>query len=277
MFDYFLHVELIVRKSDDEAFRTNVAQFLNTDGGFARLVPGFKSTLVLALRTLRPFDYDGFERYQSDAVEPRDKWWDYPRRNPGGDTAKTATAVSAPAKEPAYRYIHLWRVPDLADLDLVRVMKLCADDALYIAVDKLVAREVQDFVARVRWAGGLPDPTDARRYVRVVRQFRSEDVGTYLFQSGALLPVLEAKGWHSLGAFQTVTGLLNTVIEFWQPRDGDHTAQSMTQSLKTVESTLQRSLVSSYESLAVADVRDSFVAYLERSTNGTWTKRVVST
>jgi hypothetical protein len=255
MIEYYLHVDLIVPASKAREYETLTEKFLKW-GGFRRLEPSFDNELVLALKTPEAFKYAGHEPYQSaqGQYEQRD-------RRPSLD-------------EPVFRYVNLWRVRDLADLDLAQVMTRCADDDLYTDIDALVAREVQNYVVRTRWLEQPSAvPTDATHYVRVIRQFDSKDLGAYLFKAGALLPFLARHDWYASGHFQNITGRLNTVIEFWRTKNNNHERRTMDSVLADIEGTagpapsIQTMLIAPFRELPQTEVRESLVAVPYPCTN----------
>jgi hypothetical protein len=210
MTDYFLHVDLIVRVSDASAFEDNTGKFLRLHG-FQRFDPTFAYKLIIALRSEQAFAYTGYNSYESD-----------------NECTKSEGRVKD--QEDVFRYVHLWKVPNDADLDLASVMTRSADDALYRAIDSLVVNENQAFVAQGPGTLGAPSNSRGTRFIRTTRQFTSADLTPYLFALGTVAPILSAQqdrsradgrpDWHSLGAFQNVTGSLNTVTEFWQTHGG---------------------------------------------------------
>jgi hypothetical protein len=75
-----------------------------------------------------------------------------------------------------------------------------------------------------------------------------------------LLPILEENGWHSLGHFQNITGVLNGVTEFWQPPQEGADGKSMKDALSGVKNErLKALLVNPYWNLPVVDVRESLI------------------
>jgi hypothetical protein len=250
MMNYFLQVELIVDVKNATAFEENVKKFLDR-GAFRFFGDEFGIDLAMALKTPAAFQYSGYERYQSvkGQFEAQD------RRHP----------------LEAFRYIHLWQLNALSELDIARVMSRCADDLLYTKIDELVARESQELVSRVQWLAGVPDMTTGKRFIRVMRQFISRDLGTYLFKVGALFPLLEQKGFLTLGHFQNVTGPLNTVTEFWQTAHDDHKLESMNAALSSTDAAFKKYLVDGLDQLFQAEIRESFsrAPYFTPAASGT--------
>jgi len=207
----FLQVELIVHQDDQPEFERRVKEFLDNDG-FDRFDEDSNKHLVLALRTPEPIVYSGYLRRQSSVLQRKDEF--------------VTRGKQVPDSEPCFfRYVHLWRLGQITDLDLARLMRLSADDKEYRAIDNLVVRETQDVVFRVPWLSDLPEISGEGRLnlVRITRQLSPRELGTYLFSLGALIPTLERDGYHTMGLFQNITGLLNTVTEYWKTDDSDLT------------------------------------------------------
>ncbi|MEI9938404.1 MAG: hypothetical protein WDO69_14375 [Pseudomonadota bacterium] len=204
----FLQVELIVHKDDQAKFEHLVKLFL-ANNGFDRFDKDSSKHLVLALRTPDPVAYGGYRQRQSkELCAVRDEF------------VTLRNGEQIPADENSfYRYVHLWRLGQVSDLDLARLMQLSADDSQYRAIDDLVIRETQDVVFRVPWiVSQLPAlaATGPIRVARITRQLATRELGTYLFGLGALVPKLETQGFETMGCFQNITGLLNTVTEYWK-------------------------------------------------------------
>jgi hypothetical protein len=223
MTEYFLQVDLIVHKDDHKDFEAKVQTFMDK-GGFGQIDLLFKKELVFALRTRAAIAYGGYNHYQS-YVPPDDvREGPAPRRFRRDDrlSGRSASLVkqSTPAEDlqDHFRYVNVWRIDDLKELDLARLMTLCSDDQPYRKINELVVREVQNFVLRVPWLTSLPELAASKRMnvVRVTRQLTTRELGTYLFSLGALLPTFDSLGFRTLGYFQNVTGPLNTVTEFWE-------------------------------------------------------------
>ncbi len=251
MAEYFLHVELIVPETNVEAFETRLKEFLARDvpraqkegekgiTPFKFFDPTFDIELVMALKTADAFKFSGYESYQS--VKGQFQMFD--RRK---------------GLERAYRYVHLWRLNSLSELDIARIMTRSADDVLYAEIDAQVLRETQNLVLRVQWLDGQPTMDGIKgRFVRVVRHFRSRDLGTYLFKVGALFPLLAQKNYRTLGHFQNVTSELNTVTEFWQTPD-DEKLETMLQVFNNVSPQFKQQIVDDFQKLCQAEVRESF-------------------
>jgi hypothetical protein len=248
---YFLHVDLVVPESRTKHFEKRTREFLDR-GGFQYLVPSVRYHLVLALKSTEPFAYTAQGRFG-------------PRSRIARTKSRSVENVCFDARvkdgEPVFRYVHLWHAPDLRDLDLARLMESAADDGLYREIDAYVVQETQNFVRRVRWLSGLPRFTlHTNRFTRVIKTFASKDLAVYLFKIGALFPQLDQNGWRQLGQFQSVTGSLNSVIEFWQT--GDKTSvQAMVDACDSLHGNLKRKLLdggAGVVHLPVAEVREAF-------------------
>jgi len=217
----FLQVELILHEDDQEEFERLVKEFLE-DRGFDRFDKASSKSLILALRTPAPIAYSGYRRRQSSVVGVRDEFV----------TLRNGKEIAADAKV-FYRYVHLWRLGQVSDLDLARLMQLSADDKQYREIDNLVIRETQEVVFRVPWLSAVRDAgadiaelpdltvTEPLRVARVTRQLATRELGAYLFGLGALVPTLESEGFETMGCFQNITGLLNTVTEYWKTEKDD--------------------------------------------------------
>lgn len=238
MAEYFLHVELIVEVGNYNKFEQKMHEFLTRGerGGFKEIDPTIGIDLVLAVRTPASFVYTGYTRYQSatDKFEARDD-----RGN-----------------AQVYRYIHLWRLQSDKEFDIAQAMARSADDELYGEIDALVLRETQNLVLRVQWLAGQPAMGDGRHFTRVVREFTTKNLGTYLFKVGALFPILESRGYKTLGTFQNVTGALGVVVEFWQSANDD--LKGAARALEDAPAGFKEKLVEPTVKLAEAEVRESF-------------------
>ena len=201
--EYYLHVDITVPEAKRKEFEDLSAIFLKPQFPFEKFSPKANYALEVALCS-EPFAHspgltkvagnDGEFRNTENAQ--RDVFWD--------------------KKEPLVvrKYVHLWSVPDIEDLDLARRMRAVADDPLYMSINSLVFREVQTFVRRVRLSAPL-DTETGEKFIRVTRRFLSKDIATYLFNAGVLEPTLNKAGWRLQGQYQNVTGALNLVTEFW--------------------------------------------------------------
>ena len=216
--DQYLQVDLLVPTNQAGKFEALSTEFHRGDaehhrGGFARILgddsqpPRYQ--LLLALRSTATFLYVDNERASGtgDKVSPFDKAF---YRN---STIQAGT--------PVYRYVHLWKIRDDQDLNLAPLMRACGEDSLYLAIDALVLQETQNFISRVRTPGGVAPFTEASRFVRTTRTLAHKDLGTYIFSEPMLYPPLEQAGWHNLGQYQTFSGPLNIVTEFWQTTSPD--------------------------------------------------------
>jgi hypothetical protein len=249
MAEYFLQVELIVPAANADTFEKKVGELLDRAKaeGFERAKPfkffdsSFDIELVMALKTAAAFKFSGYESYQS--VKGQFEMFD---RRKG-------------MMESVYRYVHLWRLNDLSELDIARVMTRSADDVLYAEIDAQVLRETQNLVLRVQWLNGQPTMDVGKgRFVRVVRHFKSKDLGTYLFKVGALFPLLAQNNYRTLGHFQNVTSELDTVTEFWQTPEDEKLA-TMLHVFDNVSPGFREQIVNDFEKLCQAEVRESFV------------------
>jgi hypothetical protein len=193
--DYFLHVELLVTEDKAPEFEAQVREFIER-GAFRRFDPTADLRIVGGLRTPKPFEY---------RPEPS-----------GGEEGQVLTRDPLGGQR-VYRYVNLWTVQSLAGLDLAPIMNASADDDLYIAIDKLVASEVQEFVVRMKWPGDEPVKRLDGSFVRVTRHFyNSRDLNVYTYDVPVIRPLQEKNGIRNIGYFQTATGRLETVTEFWQ-------------------------------------------------------------
>jgi len=248
MAEYFLHVELIVPQANVATFEAKVKEFLDRGktAGFERskpfkfFDPSFDIELVMALKTPDAFQFSGYESFQS--VKGQFEMFDHRK-----------------GMESVFRYVHLWRLNSLSQLDIARVMTRSADDVLYAEIDSQVVRETQNLVLRVQFLSGQPTMDAGKgRFVRAVRHFRSSDLGKYLFKVGMLFPLLAKKHYRTLGHFQNVTSELNTVTEFWQVPD-DEKLGTMLQVFNDVAPKFKEQVVSDYLNLVQAEVRELYV------------------
>jgi hypothetical protein len=226
--EYSLHVELVVPTTFVEEFEDRVVEFLNEDG-FNRIVNTGDDRsmakmdtkrLVLALKSKNPF---------------------VPK--PGQQPTVEAFLSRVDRNEKFIRYVHVWSIEDIRELDLVRLMRLCAADDLYRKIDALVVDESQEFIVKINTP---VVPGRSNTYVRSVQRFRSFDVGGYLFSVGALRNVLSDQGVYHVGQYQAVTGKLNAVFDFWNLTGaaGRATSPDVIGALKAVG--LNPTLVSKY-------------------------------
>jgi hypothetical protein len=195
--EYMLHADQVVAAGKADQYEGLVGEFLG-DRGFQRLAEEFNFELVLGLRTQEPFDFGGND------LAPPAKGWRFRTENRLREDKR------------AHRYFNVFRLPDLQDLDLARLMLCCADDPLYNQINGLVSQEFQFVRTRVKFAQATPAPAAGKQYYRVERRFALKNLGAYLFGIGACFPALEEVGWKNLGIHQTVTGELNTLVEFWE-------------------------------------------------------------
>jgi hypothetical protein len=192
-----LHVELLVPEGNADDFEKKVRDFVDR-GAFKRFVPTADLSLALALRTPNSFVY-----------------------RPQPDTAEGDPQVLE--KDPlrgqrVYRYVNLWKVLSLEGLDLAPIMTASGDDDLYIAIDSLVAFEKQEFVVRMKWPlDGANMKFDGKNFLRVARHFyTSKQMALYAYDLPVVRRLQEKTGIRNFGYFQTATGTLETITEFWQ-------------------------------------------------------------
>lgn len=246
MIDYYLHVDLIVPTNEEQEFERLMGTFM-ANGAFASVDPTFADyRLVFALKSEDAFEYAVAGRFGPKQVDEKTY----------SATANAHRASQFSSKQEVRRYVHLWEIPDLEGLDLAARMIACSENALYMQIHDCVVSEVQNFVRRVDWSGGLPSPDSSMdRFVRVVRQFTINDIGPYLFNIGILFPILQRNGWRQLGQFQNVTGALNLVTEFWQTQ-GDGTLASMLKGAQGSPSTALEVV----KTLPASEIRETFKA-----------------
>jgi hypothetical protein len=205
--DQILQVDLLVPAGQSALFEDRSAKFHN-EGGFARVLGELgkppRYEFLLALRSTTTFPYLNIVRPSGQ----REQGSQYERDFYRDSTLQNVTRV--------HRYVHMWKIKNDEDLNLAPVMRLCGDDPDYLAIDELVLEETQNFISRVRTPGGVAPFTDARRFVRTTRKLTHERVGEYVFTEPMLYPSLEVAGWRHLGQYQTFSGILNVVTEFWQ-------------------------------------------------------------
>ena len=219
-------------------------------GGFCRIDPAVdRKTLVLAIRTAEPFSYRSSQMARGRQIS---------RDNRFGGLA---------TNEGLHRYVHMWKTPNLTNLDLARIMRLSGDDKAYMELDGLVLDEIQDFVVRVGFDEGrgllAPEP-DSAFIVRAKRRFMSADLGRYLFKIGMLFPALKARDIQSFGLYQNATGPLNTVSEFWIAKDPNPDAGHLAKAVLDAVGggPFYEELVQFYTNSPKRDQRETFVSYL---------------
>lgn len=208
--DYALLVNMYVAEANIEEFERRMKRFLMPDGkfeAFSRLDPTFNYKLLLGLKgsALQPLsDLIEAKPFGKGLAEARDFLTTNPvnKNRRAGSTAKIA------------HYVHLWSIPDLEDLNLGTRMRACAEDPLYMELDEAVLSEDQEFIRRVQLGNAPRIPDTKKTVVIATRQFDFSNLGPYLLQLRGFLPQLE--GWKQLFQFQTVTGQLNRVNEFWE-------------------------------------------------------------
>jgi hypothetical protein len=248
--DYHLMVDLVVRASDSPEFEKRVREFLLA-GGFCRIDPAVdRKTLVLAIRTVEPFTYKSSQTTGGTLVSRDDRF-----------------AAKSEKEKLLHRYVHIWKTPNLTNLDLARIMRLSGDDKAYMDIDALVLDEIQDFVVRVGFEEGrgllAPEP-DGQYVVRAKRRFASADLGPYLFKIGIFFPALKQQNIQSLGLYQNATGPLNTVSEFWLTNDSNPTADRLAGAAleKLGDGKLFADLAKFYTTKQKRDQRETFRSYL---------------
>jgi hypothetical protein len=232
MTDYRLHVDMLVPagpKGELAAeFEKTMGIFLRS-GAFRAFNDDFDAELALALKRPDAFRYKPLNLSTVNAnkrmaespehrflsAEPlfyRAPWRDDRREQP-------ASGARSPL---VYHYVHLWTVPDLEDLHLAKRMLYCSENDLYMKLDGFVMLETQQLVRRVRWQEEPEELATSRKdaqkklVVRATRQLEYQRLGAYLFSLQSLVPLLKERNWRQLGQFQSITGSLNTVTEFWE-------------------------------------------------------------
>lgn len=196
--EYFLHVELLVTEDNSAKFESLVHDFVR-QGSFKRFTPTADLRLALGLRTAKPFVYTS---------------------NPGSGMGKDQFVDSDPLRgQSVVKYVNLWQVQSLEGLDLAPIMTASADDSLYIAIDSRVASETQEFVVRMRWPLDPPGThiLGSNGFLRVTRHFyTSKDLAFYAYNIPVVRRLQERTGIQNVGYFQSTTGTLETISEFWQ-------------------------------------------------------------
>jgi hypothetical protein len=213
MTDYRLLVDMLVAEEKTDQFEQVMGEFL-ARGAFRFFHPRFDNELVLALRGPEPSLHSYAKLRPGAARDTRDPAARF-LVAPPRVTRDQPSQVDVPMR----RYVHLWSVPDMDDLDLAARMQFCSEDELYMHLDELVTQETQQFVRRVRWQQQPCKPKSNMNFVRVTRQLGYKNLGRCLLQLRALLPFLEVHGWENLGQFQAITGTLNMTTEFWQTKN----------------------------------------------------------
>jgi hypothetical protein len=194
--EYILQAEIVVAAKNAPRFERLVLEFFDRKG-FTRLHPEFDARLLLGLRTIDPFPFGGNDA----SLRPN---------------ARMRIDNRMRDDRLAHRYVHVFHLPDLQDLDLAQIMVCCADDPLYNEINAQVVQEVQNFRTRVKFPVAVSPAAPGKQYYHVERQFQVKNLGAYLFGLGACFPALERHGWKNLGLHQAITGELNTVAEFWE-------------------------------------------------------------
>jgi hypothetical protein len=261
---YFLHVDLLVPESNQKEFENAVSLFQKEDS-FHRVDPSNTWKLVFGLRTP-----DHFTTPLLDPVE--DKHLKGIQKRPG--RIRDVLRKAHEGSRQVFRYIHLWSIPDSEELNVAELMNACADDFLYMKIDALVAREIQNLVVQMEFPGvdvdikNVPEPGKGE-FVRVIRQFRTKDLGTYVYNVPALLPALAAAKWTTFGHYESATGLLNRFTEFWHTPDGgeeSHHRESMAAAFKHAkpDTYLQKAkeIWNEVDALDPAEKRERLVRYI---------------
>ncbi len=226
---YYLQVDMMVDTNQTKTFEDEMKLFLTT-GGFG---PRFTGTLTLALKSQTPTNIDvpgpsdvPYPGYALDTVA----------------VSPSPAVATAPGGRTATRYVHLWRLPAIADLDLARVMTAAGDNLTYMKIHGMVLAEAQNVVVYADPSTDtnaiLPKPnqlhTKATRttmFVRKTRRFSPLDIQLWLQGLITIAPLVRANDakfkskWCYVGDFQEVTGELNSVSQLWRcdiggdPRD----------------------------------------------------------
>ncbi len=196
--DYNLHAELIVTEENSEKFERLVREFVER-GAFKRFVDSADWKFAFGLKTPEAYVYG----------------------NDQSPASRTSQFVdSDPLRgHRVYKYVNLWRILSPAGLDMAPIMVKSADDSLYIEIDSLVAIETQNLFARMHWIWeSLDSPkVESDRFVRVTRRFfNAKDLAFYAYNVPVVRPLQERVGIKNLGYYQSVTGMLSTITEFWQ-------------------------------------------------------------
>jgi hypothetical protein len=245
--DQYLQVDLLVDKNNAADFESKSTLF-HQKGGFSRILNDYSQPpryeLVLALRSTVTFPFKDVASSSGTPEQDSKFERDFYRKS-------TYQAVT-----PVYRYVHLWKIRRDEDLNLAPLMRACGDDEQYLAIDALVLEETQNFISRVRTPGQVAQFNDNRRFVRTTRKLSHADLGLYIFNQPMLYPPLEAAGWHHLGQYQTFSGMLNIVTEFWQTRSED----PLSKMFASVEKpSLPKNAPAQALKLFKIDTRESFV------------------
>lgn len=219
MFEKFLHVDLIVPRARAAEFEDASRKFAKD--GFDRLIPGVGYKLVLALKSQESFPYRAYGRFT--------KFHGAPLKSEARTEAYRNQLFHSSSS--AYRYVNVWGIPKGRDADLTSLMEKASDDPAYLRVEAVVVREVQEFVRLVKRPEGLPTLNGGKLFERRVSRFKTHELIPYLFRSSMLFPVHETRGLHHLGQFQSVTGVLNSVTEFWQVSPKSRARSSLAASL----------------------------------------------
>ena len=237
--DYYLHVDLVVPEKDSAQYEDLIRRFVK-EGSFRRIDPTCDDKiLVLALKAASAIPFSGH-------LPP-----------PGAPYQR-----SEASDQKVVRYVNLWRVPNLNNLDLARLMRLSGDDSLYMEIDSLVIEERQNFVVRAGWDYAAPSGSDSQNYVRSIKRFASADLGEFFFKAGALFPILKDNGWYPLGHFQSVTGTLNTVVEFWQTPTHSSAMSDWPSFFASAPEMFKTEFLGPYNELALSDYQEVFHPYL---------------
>jgi hypothetical protein len=146
-------------------------------------------------------------------------------------------------KDPnAGKYVHMWQIPNLSQLDIVELMQFCADTPSYINIDKLVTSEQQELVYREEFGLlAIPKGLPNLKTMRVSHQFTAQKLADYVGQMIPLFPDLAVANtpWYNACTALSVTGQLRTVTEFWQTQSPVASVTALLDAADTVGSLAQ--------------------------------------
>jgi len=236
----FLFDDIAVAEADDLAFRDALRRFLvyqdqPTDRPFRRYGEQYSQQLIGAFRTLKTVPY--VSAYSDQA----------------GVSSFRTSDKGAKVGDPVYRYAHLWRIPEGA-FPTAELMRAVCDDEDYMRINGRVLDEKQNFLSRVDWLPNEQAESASKRFLRLQRHIKPGAMGTYLFNLGALVPLFNLTGWHTLGTLQNITGALNTVLGFWHVEDNVTDPFDMESALAQIEEQYP-SLVEAFENSDDAELR----------------------
>ncbi|NLE88552.1 MAG: hypothetical protein GX607_19410 [Myxococcales bacterium] len=182
MADYYLHVELLVEEKNAQDFENVV-----NDPRLREIFAPFGWKLRYGLRGRKP---RSLER--------------------GRERGSRTLAKGSTQTENCVRFVNIWDVPDPPGL--AEVMQRLTDDNVYVAANSIVVREIQNLVSVAR----PPSPAgNTGTFIEVHRRFPVRNLGAFVYKSGIPVPLLESNGWINCGAYQALTGPLNSVTEVW--------------------------------------------------------------